>query len=169
MIRELEKSFGNFLPSSQIKRLAEDVCRESRCERQGKMVVKIFHKIFALLIMTEAVWAPPRFLDEDVSEGDLPLAFSKSSGRTEVRRKGSSVPLECFDSGRWSPMKLRSFHEEQWTMQLLPPMDDWKYESGHEIKVPRIAGPHLRRVRPHNAEHYANDAWGWISNRHTSI
>ena len=112
--RELSNVLGVSFTAAQIKSLAQSVCTETEIKQNGKTKIKSFRKIFALLVIAEASSTIPRFLDENVSDLDLPLIPIKAPGIRGFSRKNSTNPLICFE--RWSPMKLRNFHDNQWRM-----------------------------------------------------
>lgn len=114
--RELATELRDILTPAQIRAYADVVCAETTVERNGKEVIKSYRKIFALLVIAELSSMILLFLEEDVSDLDLPLTPIKSPGIKGFSRKGSDIPLSCFDHDRWSPMKLHNFHDHQWKM-----------------------------------------------------
>lgn len=114
--QELKNELSRFHTAEHIMDLAETICKDVLVMREDKRKVKSFRKIFALLVMVENVASISQFLNEDVSDLDLPLAPVGLS-RKGVLEKLSRGPLKCFD--RWSPIKLRQFQEYQW-MLLAP-------------------------------------------------
>jgi serine/threonine protein kinase len=120
VFRELSKSLSQTLGKPHIKKCADNVCIEKEVILDsGEKKIKSFRKIFALLVLVEKSSSIGLFLDEDVSDLDLPLATIKIGGLIELRRKNasggpSSVPLNCFS--QWSPVRKKDFEEYQWTM-----------------------------------------------------
>jgi len=117
---ELLKSLSQTLSNQQIKECADAVCAETEIVlSSGKKVIKSFRKIFALLVLVEKSSSIYLFLQENVSDLDLPLATVRNGGLFELRRRDasdgpSSESLNCFNS--WSPVRMKEFEEYQWTM-----------------------------------------------------
>jgi hypothetical protein len=119
--RELTKDLVSIHTSEQIDRYAEAVCSETRVLHRGKAKIKTFRKIFALLVIVEATSSISLFLEEDVSDLDLPLIPIKYQGSNglclkDTSGKPSTTPLNCFKHPKWSPIKRRNFQEYQWKM-----------------------------------------------------
>lgn len=115
------KDLSHIHTPEKIRNYAEAVCRETEVMHGGKQKIKSFRKIFALLVLAETSSSIPLFLDEDVSDLDLPLASLQVRGTIELRRKDESgkpsqVPLQSFRHGMWSPNKLWNFNKYQWIM-----------------------------------------------------
>jgi len=114
------------LSSEEIQSYARIVCTESEDERQkGTTKITTFRKIFALLVLIEAVSSIVDFVREGVTDQDLPLV--KHDGTGELYRKGGQicVPRGCFKE--WSPLKLENFQRYQWWLlatYFSPPDDD---------------------------------------------
>ena len=119
--RELCNYLSYIHTVEQIKSYAKDVCSQSEAMHNGKLKLKSFRKIFALLVLTETSSSISMFLAEDVSDLDLPLAVYRKRGTIELGRrdpsgKPSIQPLRCFSHHIWSPTKRRNFEQYQWTM-----------------------------------------------------
>lgn len=119
--RELMKDLSHIHTAEQIKTYADSVCREMEVIHRGKPKIKSFRKIFALLVLAETSSSIPLFLEEDVSDLDLPLASLRNGGTIELHRKDpsgkpSQVPLKCFRHQIWSPSRLWNFEKYQWIM-----------------------------------------------------
>lgn len=118
--RELRKCLPTAFTQKQIKKIAQTVCKEIRVMDRDKVRIKSYRKIFALLVLVEKSASISHFLEEDVSDLDLPLTTTdKKGGFMELRRrdssgKPSSRRLRCFD--QWTPVPRRNFEEYQWTM-----------------------------------------------------
>lgn len=118
--RELNKSLSQTLSTQQIKECADAVCTETEVVlSNGKKVIKSFRKIFALLVLVEKSSSIHLFLQEDVSDLDLPLETLRNGGLIKLRRRNTSggpsnEVLHCFSS--WSPVRRKEFEEYQWTM-----------------------------------------------------
>ncbi|KAI4649190.1 hypothetical protein J4E93_003504 [Alternaria ventricosa] len=114
------------LSSEKIQSYARIVCTEAEDERQkGTTKITTFRKIFALLVLIEAVSSIVDFVREGVTDQDLPLV--KHDGAGELYRKGGQicVPRGCFKE--WSPLKLENFQRYQWWLlatYFSPPDDD---------------------------------------------
>ncbi|KAF1832271.1 hypothetical protein BDW02DRAFT_632158 [Decorospora gaudefroyi] len=116
---ELEKDLS--LTQEKIRHYAKAVCSETHVIHRGKAKIKTFRKIFALLVIAEATPSISLFLEEDVSDLDLPLIPIRYSGTTGLCRKDMSgkptaIPLRCFPYPKWSPIKIRNFRDFQWKM-----------------------------------------------------
>lgn len=118
--QELRNSLSQTQSNQQIRECAESVCAETEVVlSNGRSVIKSFRKIFALLVLVEKSSSIHLFLQEDVSDLDLPLITVRTRGLIELRRKTasgepSSEPLACFS--KWSPVRRKEFEEYQWTM-----------------------------------------------------
>jgi hypothetical protein len=106
----------------EIATYANAVCKKSEVFYRVKMRVKSFHKIFAILVLVEMSSSISHFLEEDVSDLDLPLVPVRQHGmvvdlrRQEPSSEPSSTPLRCFSRNFWSLSKLRNFERDQWIM-----------------------------------------------------
>ncbi|CAN9404024.1 unnamed protein product [Alternaria alternata] len=124
VVQVLIKDLSHSHTSGSIRQLAGRVCSESLVIHRGKEKIKTFRKIFALLVIVECTSLISSFLEEDVSDLDLPLSSLKSKARSGLCRidasgKPSNTLLQCFQPPKWSPIKLRNFQEYQW--KLLAP------------------------------------------------
>ncbi|ROW10403.1 hypothetical protein VMCG_01820 [Cytospora schulzeri] len=80
-----------------------------------------FKKIFAILVLCEKLSAINLFINEKVTDQDLPLRKVRRKGRSpnifSLARKndseGAAKPLRCFED--WSPLAIIKFEEWQWT------------------------------------------------------
>jgi hypothetical protein len=106
----------------QVKKCAEDVCRETMIRRNGKTYIRSFRKIFAILVLTEKSWAIFKFIEEGVSDLDLPLVVANNQdrrGMKELRRRdtlGNPFPERLQCSRGWPPTSVMNFERYQWTM-----------------------------------------------------
>ncbi|KAL1795665.1 hypothetical protein ACET3X_005889 [Alternaria dauci] len=124
VVQVLKKDLSHSHTTESIRQLAGRVCSESHVIHRGKEKIKTFRKIFALLVIAEYTSSISLFLEEDVSDLDLPLMLMKSNGKSGLCRrdpsgKPSNTLLQCFQHPKWSPIKLRNFQEYQW--KLLAP------------------------------------------------
>lgn len=121
VLRELKKELKDYYPPQRIEEFADAVCQEEEVLHGNKEKIKSFRKIFALLVLTETSKSIGLFLDENVSDLDLPLVDIGDIGDPDLRRRDSSghpcvEPLKCFDHDIWSPTKLDNFKRDQWMM-----------------------------------------------------
>lgn len=111
--KELHESLP-CLDASQVERLAKKIC--GTADTDGKPKLR-FKKIFTILVLCEKLEDILRFLEEEVSDYDLPLckvAFTDGSQNIfNLARKGHQDELECFRG--WSSAAIWRFEEWQWT------------------------------------------------------
>lgn len=106
--------------SEQMLSYANAVCSEAEVVTKGRNKLKSFRKIFAILVMVEMSSSISHFLEDDVSDLDLPLVPIRKGGVViELRRRDSkgiaaSTPLPCLRRSLWSLGKLRHFEHDQW-------------------------------------------------------
>jgi hypothetical protein len=122
--QELTKDLDHIYTRDQISQYAEVVCGETEVMHRGKVKIRTFRKVFALLVIVETTSSLPLFIEEDVSDLDLPLISIQDQGssrlcRRDISGEPSPIPLACFQQPVWSPVKLRNFQEYQW--KLLAP------------------------------------------------
>jgi hypothetical protein len=128
--RELTRSSTTFDPPLSpdgIKSYAKTVCVEKEEVQRGKTKITSFRKIFALLVLVEAVSSIVDFVEGKVTDQDLPLTRVKSKGTGKIYRKRdqTQVPPRCFKG--WSTMKHENFQRYQWWLlatYFSPPDDD---------------------------------------------
>jgi hypothetical protein len=121
VVRELSQYLSHTHTAEQIESYADAVCREQEVIRMDTKKLKSFRKVFALLVLAEMSSSISLFLDDDVSDLDLPLVPRKTGGFIELRRRDrsgqpSTSPLRCFNHSKWSQTKLRHFERDQWIM-----------------------------------------------------
>ncbi|KAF2714314.1 hypothetical protein K504DRAFT_394598 [Pleomassaria siparia CBS 279.74] len=119
--RELLKKLPPLHSSDTIKAYAKDICRETKIVRRDKTLIKSYLKIFALLVLVDAVPSILLFLEDekdgdDVSDLELPLTLVEGTGGLYRHGDPRKKPLKCFKHRIWSPFKLESFQEKQWWM-----------------------------------------------------
>jgi hypothetical protein len=116
--RELMNKLSQVHSPGQIKDYAKRICKETEIDRGGRKLIKSHRNIFALLVLVDAASSILLFLEEDVSDLDLPMTLVKIKGTRDLYRKGDQQkkPLKCFRHELWSPFKLESFQEKQWWM-----------------------------------------------------
>jgi len=98
--------------AQQIQKYTKAICGVHEVEIHGEKKITTFRKIFALLVLIEAVPSIVDFLREEVTDQDLPLVKREQDGM--LYRKGGRicVPPGCFRE--WSPLKLENFQSYQW-------------------------------------------------------
>lgn len=116
--RELIKKLSQVHSPEQLKAYARAICGETEILRKNKKVIKSYRKIFALLVLVDAASSILLFLEEDVSDLELPMTLVELEGTDGLYRQGDQdeKPLKCFKHKMWSPFKLESFQEKQWWM-----------------------------------------------------
>lgn len=111
--KELQLCFED-LDSTTIATFTHKICGTipNRAEERPS-----FKKVFAILVLCEKPNAIPRFLEEGVSDGDLPLhklaALDNSPNIYNLSRKQEKTKLKCFSG--WSYTAVWRFEEWQWT------------------------------------------------------
>lgn len=113
--KELQRCNDAFDPGT-IRRLSQQVC--------GSRSLRV---IFTLLVLTYHLQDIQLFIDENLTDDDLPLRKVPFEGSNifQLARTGgdsdtTAQPLRCFEN--WSPLAICTFEEWQWTM-LAPVLD----------------------------------------------
>lgn len=164
VVQVLKKDLSHSHTPESIRQLAGRVCSESHVIHRGKEKIKTFRKIFALLVIAEYTSSISLFLEEDVSDLDLPLTLLKFKGRSGLCRKDTSEKpsntlLQCFQHPKWSPIKLRNFQEYQW--KLLAPF--FAQDDDGDIKHYALHDHHIIPfIPPDDAEEEDADRTGGI-------
>jgi hypothetical protein len=122
--RELRQHLLDIRTPGEIATYAKTICSETIVTRQGISKLKTFRKIFALLVLVEATKYILQFLEEDVSDLDLPLTLIKHNRLDGFLRKDTTIqdakePLRCLGRRNCTPTRLRTFNDYQW--KLLAP------------------------------------------------
>jgi hypothetical protein len=111
--QELRQALPNTHSTEQIREFAEIICRSAAISNSGDQEARDYRKVFVLLILVEMASHFPIFLEQNVSDCDLPLNVTRDRDRPHSHQKDHlNVLLRCFE--RWSPIKLRNFQEYQW-------------------------------------------------------
>ncbi|KAK3368273.1 hypothetical protein B0H63DRAFT_74217 [Podospora didyma] len=109
-----------------IRSYAEEICGEPFSPRPNNLDIpsncpKTYRKIFALLVFVRKLESIFKFLDEGVSDLDLPLTEyihpdpTRSPRGLKLRRKNDATrPLQCFQG--WPKMVVKDFCDHQWIM-----------------------------------------------------
>lgn len=117
----------NYLQSThtndQVQEYASTICDIKRSKVTGRWKKKSYRLVFAILVLVERSDLILLFLDEDISDPDLPLEPVKERGsligfrRRNPSPDGLSQPLlESFDKDTWSPSSREQFDMYQWFM-----------------------------------------------------
>lgn len=113
VMKELQLCFEH-LDSATITGFAKRICGTTSDHAADNVT---YIKIFAILVLCEKPEAMPRFLEEMISDRDLPLvklSISEASPNIyNLTRKDSQKKLGCFH--RWSYTAILRFEEWQWT------------------------------------------------------
>lgn len=119
--------------NDEIQACANTICNVTPCRIDGRLKRKSFRSIFVILVLAERPDIILSFLDEQVSDLDLPLIPVKENGSIiSMRRRSSSHDgppqplLQCFDDEEWSPSSREQFDRYQWYM-LAPFFSHGKY------------------------------------------
>ncbi|KAM0236220.1 hypothetical protein ACHAP5_009471 [Fusarium lateritium] len=102
------------------------VCQETMVAGGKKDKIRSYQQIFAILVFMGQSCSIIYFMDDSVSDLDLPLVDRKNpespGGNSLYRRHSSHDPLECTEQWNedqcteWSPEQKRLFCEYQWLM-----------------------------------------------------
>lgn len=111
----LKASFTGVLPLRTIKRMAQKICGHGQ-QHHGRHALQ-YKKVFVTLVLSEKINSIRLFLDDEVSDDDLPLAkVRREDGRSKffglARRGEPDVSLRCF--GDWTNLAIMRFEEWQW-------------------------------------------------------
>jgi serine/threonine protein kinase len=116
----------------QIQKYADTICDVTPSYEGGRWKQKSFRLVFVILVLVERSKHILSFLDENVSDLDLPLVPVKEYGivlgmqrRTSTTDRIPHDLLGCFDEDGWSPSSMEQFDRYQWFM-LAPFFSDGK-------------------------------------------
>lgn len=119
LVHKLEKTHS----TEQIRHCANSICCATHTFARGRWREMTYRSIFAILVLAERSQLILSFMDEEVSDLDLPLVPIMDSGsisgmqRRDMQPNGVPwPPLRCFDSDDWSPASLAHFDRQQWNM-----------------------------------------------------
>jgi hypothetical protein len=96
------------------------ICSVKSEAETGASPVRTYRKIFAMLVRMDKVNSIFKFIEEEVSDEELPLMQyippEETQGNSiQLRRKnGATRPLKCFDG--WKDKSVRHFFRDQWEM-----------------------------------------------------
>ncbi|KAF1960285.1 hypothetical protein CC80DRAFT_466036 [Byssothecium circinans] len=147
--RELEQQSFSKSPS-QIENYTDIICRQQLVVLpDGREKLRSFRKIFGLLVLAERVESISNFLDNNVSDLDLPLIDVQTKGWPDLRRndsfgKATGGPLSVFKNPSWSPMQLYNFKNQQW--QFLAPF--FSQNRGHKANHYVLQDQHILPFTP---------------------
>ncbi|KAL5120320.1 hypothetical protein ACEQ8H_001878 [Pleosporales sp. CAS-2024a] len=106
-----------------IQQYAEKICSIEACSIGGKIKRRSYRSIFVILVLADQSRLIRSFIDQQVSDLDLPLIpFHESGSIIGMTRHGSNADdsrqplLECFDDEEWSPSQREQFDRIQWSM-----------------------------------------------------
>lgn len=123
---ELMEHFAHSFDEAKFKEYAAYICRDEKViVRDGRVKLKSYKPVFALLVMFNKTSEILDILGEDVSDLDLPLVeiVEGSYGRHRIGRRSrvhkihspdTNVHLWCFS--KWSRVESESFLRYQWMM-----------------------------------------------------
>ncbi|KAK7993700.1 6-hydroxy-D-nicotine oxidase [Apiospora arundinis] len=125
VFRELKPHFSYRFTDEQIREHARYICRDTQFVLgDGRIKLKSYKPVFALLVWFRRSSNILEFLAEDVSDIDLPLINITDShdgshrigrrSRTSTTESGIRSPLRCFSN--WGRIESESFLRYQWTM-----------------------------------------------------
>lgn len=125
VIRELHPYFSGRFNDQEISEYARYICGNSHfLVADGRFKLKSYKPVLALLAMFKKTDQILKFLDEDVSDLDLPLIniFDSRDGRHRIGRRSrtsksgdfQSTPLRCFSE--WNRIESETFLRYQWMM-----------------------------------------------------
>jgi hypothetical protein len=107
----------------QIQKYAEAICNITLSYEGGRWRRKSCRMVFVILVLAEKTKHIISFLEEHVSDLDLPLVPKKERGivmgmqRSKSASIGTSYELlECFNDKGWSPLSMEQFDRYQWFM-----------------------------------------------------
>jgi len=149
-----------------IQNYARQACYDSTPQttedEQNSPRNKSFRNVFAILVLIEKSATIDRFLNEGVSDADLPLVMVKrlkKSWQYDLCRKDAlDQPLECFR--RWTRMAIMNFEEWQWTM-LAPFLTKGERKNvKHYVLQDQAILPFTDDSRRHDNAHQAEELGG---------
>ena len=115
-------SLGDSCEEDVIRKYAKKICEEEEmpptASQDDRPRTKCFRKIFVILVLIDKTAAVGKFLDEDVSDADLPLVRiprRNERGLFDLRlSRNPDRVLKCFRN-KWNQLHIRNFEEWQWT------------------------------------------------------
>jgi hypothetical protein len=119
VLKELRTVFGGTVDDLIIRQYAQKICSIPPTPDSSKnRWPPFFKRIFVTLVLTETLKAIPKFLDENITDQDLPLVRVRRTGKSShlfylARRERPDVPLQCLAD--WNSATVRTFEEWQWT------------------------------------------------------
>jgi hypothetical protein len=121
VLNELTRSLGDTHSQSQIKSYAQRVCDEIELPKENDdnrpPRIMSFKKIFVILVMIQKTSSISKFIEEGVTDLDLPIGKRPKAGtdaRIDLRlSRAPEDELQCFHN--WTQFEIVSFEEWQWT------------------------------------------------------
>ncbi|KAJ0164821.1 Cyclin-dependent kinase E-1 [Colletotrichum tanaceti] len=146
---------------ARLRKLARATCADQEVDLGGgKKRIRSFRSVFAILVLIDRSDSIELFMEEDVSDLDLPLRIRdddpETPGWLRLYRRSSDgsphdLPLLC--SSQWSPGQKRHFSEQQWIV-LAPffSLSAYNHVNHYPLKdehlVPFVKGPCRRPDDP---------------------
>ncbi|KAK6858315.1 hypothetical protein PG995_006014 [Apiospora arundinis] len=125
--QELCQHFARSFDDDKLKEIAAYICHDNKfIQNDGRVKLKSFKPVFALLVMFNKTSEILDIIGEDVTDVDLPLVniVDGNYGRHRIGRRSrvqkahkpddSDIHLWCFTN--WSRMESESFLRYQWMM-----------------------------------------------------
>jgi serine/threonine protein kinase len=120
---ELFNKLSRTHSEEDIEGYAKTICNITRCDVGGRFRRRSYRSIFVILVLADKSDLITSFIDEEVSDLDLPLVPVRDSEGTNGMRRRSLNPdgtpqplLACFDDDEWSPSSRDQFDRYQWCM-----------------------------------------------------
>ncbi|KAK8063652.1 hypothetical protein PG996_008304 [Apiospora saccharicola] len=131
--QELREHFAHSFDEATFREYAARVCRdENVILHDGRVKLKSYKPVFALLVMFNKTSEILDILGEDVSDLDLPLVniVEGNYGRHRIGRRSrlhkTHLPVHLWCFTKWSRVESESFLRYQW-MMLAPFFRESKY------------------------------------------
>lgn len=156
--QELRHSLGQTYPLASIDGFTKKVCGETQIHWDGRKKIRTYRKIFALLVLVGATASTPIFLDQEVSDLNLPLHPVPEKYDDDLGASGSDDQFYFLEELNWAPIQIRTFQDYQWKM-LAPFFAKGKH--GDVMHYPLLERHILPFLLPSDAERQAEKAGGF--------
>ncbi|KAK8112925.1 hypothetical protein PG984_013451 [Apiospora sp. TS-2023a] len=164
VFQELRLDSPHYPSDELIRDHARYICRDTEVLlADGRFKQKSFKPVFALLAILKKSSHILEFLEEDVSDLDLPLIgvdLGHPIGRTSRTFKSddkSWTPLRCFH--QWSIIEIRNFLQYQWAM-LSPSFEESSYNN---IQHCELHSSHILPWINEGREEYSESGGGFAT------